>query len=50
MYLEAVKIIAVFVVVGLIAGCVLGNFVMLLPCLMAAWAVWQVAAGLDGKN
>jgi len=49
LYEEALKIITAFVAVGLITSCVVGNAIMLLPILLAAWAVWQVAEGLSGK-
>ena len=41
--------IAAYFIVGLIITCVIGNAVVLLPCLLAAWAVWHVAEGLSGK-
>ena len=47
---EALKIIAVFVIVGLIISLVTGTAIVLLPCLLAGWAVWQVADGLSGRR
>jgi hypothetical protein len=44
---EALKIIVVFVLVGVIVCLVSGTAIALLPCLLAAWAVWCVAVGLD---
>jgi hypothetical protein len=46
---EAFKLIVVYFLVGLIITCVTGFAVVLLPCLLAAWAVWHVAAGISGK-
>jgi hypothetical protein len=47
---EAFKIIAVFVFVGLLISLVTGTAIVLLPCLLAGWAVWQVADGLSGRR
>ena len=46
---EALKIAVAFVVVGIIISLVTGTAIVLLPCLLAGWAVWQVAAGLSGR-
>lgn len=47
---EALKIIAAFLIVGLIISLVTGTAIVLLPCLLAGWAVWQVADGLSGRR
>ena len=49
MYEDAVTIIVSILIVGLIATYVVGNPVLLLPCLLAAWAIWQVAKGLNDR-
>ena len=46
---EALKIIFAFVVVGIIISLVTGTAIVLVPCLLACWAVWQVAEGLSGR-
>ena len=50
MFEEALKIIAMFVLVGLLFSLVTGTAIVLLPCVLAGWAVWQVANGLSGKQ
>ena len=50
MYEEAIKIIAAFLVVAVVATLETGTVIVLLPCLLAAWAVWQLAAGLSGRR
>ena len=49
MFAEALKIVTVFVVVGIIISLVTGTAIVLLPCLLASWAMWQVAEGLSGR-
>ena len=49
MHQEAFKIIVVYFIVGLIITWVTGSAVVLLTCLLAAWALWHVAEGLSGK-
>ena len=50
MFEEALKIIAMFVLVGLLISLVTGTAIVLLPCLLAGWAVWQLADGLSGRR
>ena len=50
MFEEALKIVIVFVIVGIIISLVTGTAIVLLPCLLAGWAVWQLADGLSGRR
>jgi len=43
-------IIGAIMVSGLVVWCVVGSTLPLLPCLLAAWAVWTVAGALSGKK
>ena len=47
---DVVPMIAAVVVLGLIMWCLIGSPIALLPCLLAAWAVWMVAGGLNAKK
>jgi hypothetical protein len=47
MHRDVVLIVASLIITGLVASIIFGSVLTILPCALAAWAVWCVAAGLD---